>query len=214
MGLVSNSQSPFCLLCSLKNRGSFMNLSVKCHPTLGILVGTDGHVMVPGDKYHKAHWTYGTRHNNGYMTITYKGTEYLVHRLVLETFVGPCPEGYECDHWNRDRSDNRLVNLHWVSKSENQRNTCKNDRCKERLGVNYFDDPKEANRRDCALWYANNKDNPEFKAIRNLRDAEWRKQRKLTHRRVACSDRVRWVPNAEAEELLKLPKSARIYVHC
>lgn len=45
-----------------------------------------------------------------------------VHRLVLEAFVGPCPDGYECDHINGVRDDNRLANLHWVSRSENQRN--------------------------------------------------------------------------------------------
>ena len=32
----------------------------------------------------------------------------LVHRLVLEAFVGPCPEGMETRHLNGKRSDNRL----------------------------------------------------------------------------------------------------------
>lgn len=30
----------------------------------------------------------------------------LIHRLVLETFVGPRPEGMECCHNNDDPSDN------------------------------------------------------------------------------------------------------------
>ena len=44
----------------------------------------------------------------------------LVHRLVLETFVGQSPDGYQCRHLNGDRSDNRLENLRWGTRSENQ----------------------------------------------------------------------------------------------
>lgn len=42
-----------------------------------------------------------------------------VHRLVLETFVGPRPLGMECCHYNGDPSDNRLENLRWDTKSAN-----------------------------------------------------------------------------------------------
>lgn len=42
-----------------------------------------------------------------------------VHRLVLESFVGPCPEGRECRHLNGIRDDNRLCNLAWGTPSEN-----------------------------------------------------------------------------------------------
>ena len=42
-----------------------------------------------------------------------------VHRLVLETYVGPCPDGMECCHLNGNRQDNRLENLRWGTKSEN-----------------------------------------------------------------------------------------------
>jgi hypothetical protein len=36
-----------------------------------------------------------------------------VHRLVLEAFVCPQPEGMVACHCNGDRSDNRLINLRW-----------------------------------------------------------------------------------------------------
>lgn len=49
------------------------------------------------------------------------GRMHYVHRLVLEAFVGPCPDGHECAHLNGDPADNRLVNLAWVTPSENQR---------------------------------------------------------------------------------------------
>ena len=45
-----------------------------------------------------------------------------VHRLVLMAFVGMPPEGMECDHINRVRDDNRLDNLRWVTKIENEAN--------------------------------------------------------------------------------------------
>ena len=43
-----------------------------------------------------------------------------VHRLVLETFVGPCPKGCEGTHRNGKRDDNRLDNLTWKTPAENQ----------------------------------------------------------------------------------------------
>lgn len=46
---------------------------------------------------------------------------YFVHRLVLETFVGPCPEGMEACHENGQPADNRLANLSWGTKSKNMR---------------------------------------------------------------------------------------------
>ncbi|KKN55765.1 hypothetical protein LCGC14_0579140 [marine sediment metagenome] len=42
-----------------------------------------------------------------------------VHRLVLETYVGPCPEGMECRHLDGIRTANRLDNLCWGTRSEN-----------------------------------------------------------------------------------------------
>ena len=48
-----------------------------------------------------------------------------IHRLVLETFVGPCPDGMECRHLNGNRSDNRVENLKWGTKSENSQDAIK-----------------------------------------------------------------------------------------
>lgn len=42
-----------------------------------------------------------------------------VHRLVLEAFVGQCPEAFEACHNNGDRSDARLTNLRWDSRTNN-----------------------------------------------------------------------------------------------
>lgn len=43
----------------------------------------------------------------------------LVHRLVLEAFVGPCPIGMEAAHLNGIRSDCRVENLLWCTRKEN-----------------------------------------------------------------------------------------------
>lgn len=42
-----------------------------------------------------------------------------VHRLVLEAFVGPCPDGLEGCHNNGDPTDNHVTNLRWDTSSEN-----------------------------------------------------------------------------------------------
>src|SRR5690606_26424620 len=44
-----------------------------------------------------------------------------VHRLVALAFFGPAPEDLpEVDHINRNRSDNRAVNLRWSSVPDNR----------------------------------------------------------------------------------------------
>lgn len=57
------------------------------------------------------------RHNKGYLTIALrkegKYHYFLIHRLVLLTFVGPCPEGMECLHGDGDKTNNDLFNLSW-----------------------------------------------------------------------------------------------------
>lgn len=42
-----------------------------------------------------------------------------IHRLVLEAFVGPCPDGMECCHNDGDRSNAALTNLRWDTRSAN-----------------------------------------------------------------------------------------------
>lgn len=42
-----------------------------------------------------------------------------VHRLILLTFVGPCPEGMQCRHLDGNPGNNRLDNLAWGTTEEN-----------------------------------------------------------------------------------------------
>lgn len=43
-----------------------------------------------------------------------------VHRLVLEAFVGPCPEGMECCHNDGNPANNHVSNLRWDTNQSNQ----------------------------------------------------------------------------------------------
>ena len=51
-----------------------------------------------------------------------------VHRIVLQTFVGPCPEGMECLHKDDNPSNNHVKNLRWGTRSENAKEGVKNGR--------------------------------------------------------------------------------------
>lgn len=52
--------------------------------------------------------------------------KFFIHRLMLETFVGPCPVGMEACHINDDPSDNRLENLYWGTREENNKDKIRN----------------------------------------------------------------------------------------
>jgi hypothetical protein len=60
---------------------------------------------------------------NGYHQVSLsengKRKMYLVHRLVLTLFKSDCPNGYECDHIDRNKTNNCIDNLHWVTRYEN-----------------------------------------------------------------------------------------------
>lgn len=57
-----------------------------------------------------------------------RGALTFVHRIVLEAFVGPCPEGMVCCHWDDDPTNNALANLRWDTQSENMRDQARNGR--------------------------------------------------------------------------------------
>jgi hypothetical protein len=65
-----------------------------------------------------------SRMSSGYVDIQLfkEGRSYhcLVHRLILLAFVGQPPHGHEAFHRNNNPGDNRLSNLKWATKKENQ----------------------------------------------------------------------------------------------
>jgi hypothetical protein len=60
-----------------------------------------------------------------------------VHRLVLEAFVGPCPDGMECRHLDGSRTNNNVANLCWGTKKENCADTIRHGRTRRGDGVNH-----------------------------------------------------------------------------
>tara|TARA_R110000772_G_scaffold15711_2_gene45415 strand:+ start:1637 stop:2164 length:528 start_codon:yes stop_codon:yes gene_type:complete len=64
--------------------------------------------------------------SSGYYQVALHGSngreDFLIHRLVALNFI-PNPENKpHVDHINRDRKDNRVENLRWVSQLENAQN--------------------------------------------------------------------------------------------
>ena len=60
---------------------------------------------------------------DGYKVLTlrrYNKPYYIkLHRLLALTFIGPCPEGFVCNHKNTIKDDNSIDNLEWVSQKQN-----------------------------------------------------------------------------------------------
>jgi HNH endonuclease/NUMOD4 motif len=61
--------------------------------------------------------------SNGYPRVTLvegrRRRHRLVHRLVMEMFVGPCPARMEINHIDGDKTNNRLDNLEYCTHKEN-----------------------------------------------------------------------------------------------
>lgn len=71
------------------------------------------------------------RHSGGYVQVSLgESGVRLVHALVLEAFVGPCPVGMESCHDDGDKTNNFLFNLRYDTHSAN----CEDRR---RHGVSY-----------------------------------------------------------------------------
>ena len=67
-----------------------------------------------------------TPNKNGYVYITIQYKRVKLHRIIAEAFI-PNPDNKpQIDHINRNRLDNRVENLHWVTAQENSNNRTTN----------------------------------------------------------------------------------------
>ena len=98
-------------------------VKMKLHPTLGIMVRSDGLVLCPPNQLTKDEtWKAGGLMSNGYRRVCIKCKTYHVHRLIAETFI-PNPDNKPCiDHIDRNRANNDVSNLRWVTTKENAYN--------------------------------------------------------------------------------------------
>lgn len=62
-----------------------------------------------------------TPNPDGYMHAEVNGQTVYVHRLVMQTFVGPRPEGLVILHRDDDTTNNSLSNLRYGTQGENVR---------------------------------------------------------------------------------------------
>lgn len=60
-------------------------------------------------------WHYSD--NPGYAQTTQEGINLYMHHMLL-----PPRDGFECDHWNRNKLDNRRENLRYLTHADNIRN--------------------------------------------------------------------------------------------
>lgn len=60
-----------------------------------------------------------------YQRLKIAGDWWLVHRLVLLAFVGPCPDGMEGCHDDNDPRNNCVSNLRWDTMERNQQDRVK-----------------------------------------------------------------------------------------
>lgn len=65
--------------------------------------------------------------DSGHLTVVLgRGNTRQVHALVLEAFVGPCPDGHECCHGDDVPFHNALDNLRWGTRSDNLHDAVRN----------------------------------------------------------------------------------------
>lgn len=114
------------------SRGPHISRGVVLMPIMGIPDFPDYQITDTGRVWSSkcgGRWMKARKNSSGYLQLMLsdgaRRTTKRIHCLVLEAFVGPRPAGMECRHLNGNSSDNRLENLRWGTRVENQQDSVK-----------------------------------------------------------------------------------------
>lgn len=102
--MESNQFQAACNLCSLKRKNGYKVDIIK-----GEIIGPYGKNL-------------GNDNGAGYKIVYIYGKNFLIHRFIYMYAYGYIDDKLVIDHINRNRLDNRLVNLRAVDRSQNQKN--------------------------------------------------------------------------------------------
>ena len=114
---------------------------------------------------------------NNYRRIYVLGSCFLVHRLVAEAFIGPCPEGKEVNHKDLNKGNNYYKNLEYKTHRKNLLHAVKN-------GVKFNPHPVSGDDNPCTKL--TRKDRRRIRRLHrkyikgNFASNRWEKNRKLT----------------------------------
>lgn len=71
----------------------------------------------------------GWQTKKGYIAVEIAGVTKFVHTLVMLTFVGRAPDGYQINHKDYDKTNNTLANLEYVTPKQNMQHAVTGGRC-------------------------------------------------------------------------------------
>lgn len=111
----------------------------KEHPILGIMVSNLGRVETERKGKHFGHNTVKV-----YKQVGWNHKQYSIHRLVYETFIGEIPNGYDINHIDENKTNNRVDNLNLMTHKENCNWGTRNERVSKKL-TNREDQSKPVN---------------------------------------------------------------------
>lgn len=107
-------------------------------PTINI--EDDTHIYYDSGKIYSKRYNrfVGSNNGNGYLKVKINGEDNYIHRVIYTKFIGEIPEGYDIDHLNHVRYDNRVINLHTKTKEQNnQRKLITKRNTSGFIGVDY-----------------------------------------------------------------------------